>query len=205
MDRMSNESPERRFAAYPAAVVYENPDGKKPVEQLLWGDYIGVKEGRKGEWLQVSTRHEQEGWVREGEIQAERLLEVIFVDIGQGDGCLVVTPDDQHILIDAGAGDNFSRFLRWRYPNFAKPRHFEAAVISHPDADHYRGFKQIFAEPNVTVGTVYHNGIIERAGKKEDSLGRRIRSSTDTLLTPYLWIQEVFSSLPRPNFSIGAG
>jgi beta-lactamase superfamily II metal-dependent hydrolase len=99
-------------------------------------------------------------------VQAERILEIIFVDIGQGDGCLLVTPADKHLLIDAGAGDNLFRFLRWRYNRFKKPRHFESVVISHPDADHYNGFENVFSEPNVTVGTVYHNGIVERKAKE---------------------------------------
>jgi len=180
---MPDNTPERRFAAYPSAVVYQEPDGKTPLEHLLWGDYIGVRGRKRGEWFPVCTRHVKEGWAHEDAIQGERVLEVIFVDIGQGDGCLVVTPDDKHILIDAGANDNFIRFLRWRYPKFAKKRHFEAAVISHPDSDHYAGFKRIFEETNVTFGTVYHNGIIERTGKKSDSLGPRAKSGKDTFLT----------------------
>lgn len=168
----SNGAPVRHFAGYPATVVFAEPGGKA-LEQLLWGDYVGVRGPKKDGWVRVSTRHVREGWVREAEIRKDRLLEVIFVDIGQGDGSLVVTPDDKHILIDAGQGDNFIRFLRWRYPKFAKERKFESIVISHPDADHYAGFKGLFkkANLNVKVGTIYHNGIVERAGAKSDSLG----------------------------------
>jgi hypothetical protein len=42
----------------------------------------------------------------------------VFVDIGQGDGCLMITPDDKLFVIDAGAGDNMLRFLRWRFNRF---------------------------------------------------------------------------------------
>lgn len=193
----SEGAPVRHFAGFPATVVYDKPGEKKPkkgekkpngdekklkkkegpkaLEQLLWGDYVGVRGPSKDGWVRVCTRRVKEGWVREKEIQKDRLLEVIFVDIGQGDGSLVVTPDDKHILIDAGEGDNFIRFLRWRYPKFATRRDFEAMVISHPDADHYAGFKGLFKEENLNVfiGTIYHNGIIERAGAKADSLGPR--------------------------------
>lgn len=187
----SGDVPIRHFAGYPATVVFAEPgtkkeSGKKALEQLLWGDYVGVRGPRQDGWVRVCTRHVKEGWVRETDIQKDRLLEVIFVDIGQGDGSLVVTPDDKHILIDAGQRDNFVRFLRWRYPKFATRRDFEAIVISHPDADHYAGFADLFTDNsiNVFVGTIYHNGIIERAAeKKSDSLGPRVKDGEVLYLT----------------------
>lgn len=188
--------PAIHFAGYPATVVFAEPggkgptgkefNGKKPLEQLLWGDYVSVEGPEQDGWVKVRTRRVREGWARRSGIRKERLLEVIFVDIGQGDGCLVVTPGDEHMLIDAGKGDNFVRFLRWRYPQFAKPRRFEAVVISHPDSDHYAGFRELFGEgcPNVDIGTVYHNGIVERAAAKEaDTLGPRVREGGETYLT----------------------
>jgi vacuolar-type H+-ATPase subunit H len=50
-------------------------------------------------------------------------------------------------------------------------------VISHSDSDHYNGFDLLFDAKdkqgndlkNLTIGTIYHNGIVERAGK--DALG----------------------------------
>src|SRR5687768_3889671 len=187
----SDGRPERFFAGYPATVVFVEPgtrkeSGKRALEQLLWGDFVGVRGPRKDGWVRVCTRHVREGWVRENEIQKDRLLEVIFVDIGQGDGSLVVTPDDKHMLIDAGQGDNFIRFLRWRYPQFATRRDFESIVISHPDADHYAGFADLFTDNsvNVFVSTIYHNGIIERASeKKSETLGPRVKDGDEHYLT----------------------
>lgn len=101
----------------------------------------------------------------------ERLLEIVFVDIGQGDGALVITPDDKHLLIDAGEQDNMYRFLRWRYNRFAQPFAFEAAIISHPDQDHYKGFAPVFGDAQLSFRNLYHNGIVERAGPKSASLG----------------------------------
>jgi len=157
-----------RWAGYPSAVVFAEPDGKKAVQHLLWGDWLRLKTGRRNGFAEVHARG-CDGWMREEEVQEERLLELIFVDIGQGDGCLVVTPKDQVMVIDAGDGDNMFRFLRWRFGKFSKPFAFHAAVISHPDSDHYYGFDRLFDEPNASFGTLYHNGILERAGK--DSLG----------------------------------
>ena len=104
--------------------------------------------------------------MHEDEFQQHRLLEVNFVDVGQGDGCLVVTPDDKFIVIDAGEGDNMFRFLRWRFGRFQKDVYFECFIITHPDKDHYVGFKKLFANRKVFVDTVFHNGIVERKDSK---------------------------------------
>jgi beta-lactamase superfamily II metal-dependent hydrolase len=168
------------FAGYPSAVVYKQPDGKKPIQHLLWGDWLRLKDGKNGPYCEVHARG-VDGWMHQDFIQKDRILEVVFVDIGQGDGCLLVTPDDKHILIDAGIGDNMYRFLRWRYGGFKEPWEFESAVISHPDADHYAGFDTIFDDPNVTIKTIYHNGIMERKGK--NSLGAKAKSGKKSYLT----------------------
>jgi beta-lactamase superfamily II metal-dependent hydrolase len=127
-----------------------------------------------------------DGYVRTNDLQAERLLELVFVDIGQGDGALVVTPDDKHLLVDAGQEDNMHRFLRWKYGRFEKQFNFEAVVITHPDQDHYKGFKDVFENENVRIGTIYHNGIIERAdgeplGPKEDGFLTGVIQTQDQL------------------------
>jgi beta-lactamase superfamily II metal-dependent hydrolase len=168
-----------RFAGYPSAVVYKGP-GKTAVQQLVWGDWLRLKSGRSGDYVEVHARGE-EGWVHKDSLQKERLLEIVFVDIGQGDGVLVVTPQDKHMLIDAGYGDNMYRFLRWRYGRFEQPWEFESAVITHPDADHYKGFVHILNDANVSFGTLYHNGIMERTGK--NSLGPTTGKGAGRLLS----------------------
>jgi beta-lactamase superfamily II metal-dependent hydrolase len=154
------------FAGYPSAVMFDKPGGKA-VNQLLWGDWLIRKKGSRPQdgFVEISARGSR-GWVKETDIKDKRLLEVVFVDIGQGDGALVITPDDEHILVDAGQEDNMFRFLRWKYGKFEKPWTFKAVVISHPDQDHYKGFTRLFEEPNVEIETVYHNGLIERVGDK---------------------------------------
>ena len=168
------------FAGYPSVFVYKDPDGKKSVQHLLWGDWMLLKEGRTGDYCEVRARG-VDGWVHKDDIREERLLEIVFVDIGQGDGCLMVTPEDKHMVIDAGVGDNMARFLNWRYGGFKKEWEFECAVISHSDADHYRGFDEIFQIPNVRFKTIYHNGIVERGGK--DRLGPKTTTGQPRYLT----------------------
>jgi beta-lactamase superfamily II metal-dependent hydrolase len=169
-----------RFAGYPSAQVYQNSDGTKPIQHLLWGVWLRLKRGRNGDFVEVHARG-LDGWMHKDDIQKERLLEIVFVDIGQGDGCLLVTPDDKHMVIDAGEGDNMRRFLNWRYGGFDDPWTFEAGVISHPDMDHYGGFEELFDIENVRFKTIYHNGIMERKGA--NALGAKKKSGRRSYLT----------------------
>ena len=172
-----------RYAGYPTAVVYDKiGKGRKALKELLWGDWMVVTGEEKDGHLPVKARG-CTGFIDKDLAMTSRVLEIIFVDIGQGDGCLVVTPDDKHILIDAGAGDNMHRFLRWRYGRFQKEFTFEAVVMSHSDLDHYGGFGRLFDEPKLHFHNIYTNGLMERASPKPTgTLGVVRKSSTGSFI-----------------------
>jgi beta-lactamase superfamily II metal-dependent hydrolase len=181
----------RRYAAYPTATLFElgnAPDGEPPErlearKQLLWGDELKVtRASRDGKYLEVLVRNVR-GWIAAAQTQENRLLEVVFVDIGQGDGALVVTPDNKRYLIDAGKGDNMLRFLRWRF-GFKYMTTFDAAVLSHSDSDHYGGFEDLFKEANLHIDCLYTNGLMERAAdKKSYTLGTPVSSGGKQYIT----------------------
>ncbi|MCA8960915.1 MAG: hypothetical protein KDC38_10405 [Planctomycetes bacterium] len=151
--------PTYRYCAYPEAKVVD--DEGNQIQHLLWGDWVRVEDDPPHEgWHRVHCRG-VDGWLHEDDLQDERLLEIVFVDVGQGDGCLIVTPRDEHLIVDAGISDNMFRFLKWRYAGFKKRWTFKAAVITHPDQDHYAGFEPLFAHENIHFGAVYHNGVME--------------------------------------------
>jgi beta-lactamase superfamily II metal-dependent hydrolase len=185
------------YAIFPSAFVYrfktDAATGKQSavwVKQLLFGDFIRLKPDDNGapvrqtiggkDYVRVRARSADgtDRFVRESDIQPNRILEVNFIDVGQGDGCHIVTPDDQHFIVDAGPGDNMYRFLKWRFNlkgAATAPPPF-TVVVSHSDADHYRGFKAIFTPANDTrqqfkINKVYHNGLAERSGEAVDTLG----------------------------------
>ena len=186
------------FAVYPSVKMYTLNAEKKLVfaKELLFGDYIKtllnddgtykihtvVKTDKKGkvktnkdgtvqkeEYIRVHCRG-IDGYIHESDMQTKRPLEVNFVDVGQGDGCHIVTPDDKHFIIDAGERDNMFRYLKWRFNlRTAKtaPPAF-TAVISHPDADHYGGFGKLFSKAEkvsqqLSFNKIYHNGMVEAA------------------------------------------
>lgn len=135
---------------------------------LLFGDWLKYLGEEKSGWAKVHCRGD-DGWLRKSWFTDQRVLEVNFVDIGQGDGCHIVTPEDEIMLIDAGEGDNMFRFLSWRYnlrdrgePETQPPLDIHHVVISHPDKDHYYGFRELFACNKVKVLNISHNGIVER-------------------------------------------
>lgn len=172
------------FAGYPGAAIvefYKNKKGetkKRTIKHLLWGDWLLVGKTKKEGLVQAYSRGKV-GFVDPASLTQKRVLEIVFVDIGQGDGCLIVTPDDEHIVIDAGEEDNMYRFLNWRYGRFKKRFEFEALVVSHPDQDHYKGFGEFFDEAahpnvkNIKFKKMYHNGIVER--KAKSSLGPKVK------------------------------
>lgn len=157
----------------------ETGGSRKPVKQLLWGDWLNVVEERSDGWSRVTWGGE-DYLVRGTDYVDERPLEVVFVDVGQGDGCLLVTPEtgdeERVILIDAGEGDNMYRFVGWRFGKLRKRFRFHAAVVTHPDQDHYKGFQPLFGQRLFSFEHVYHNGIGERAGAERfgpsDASGR---------------------------------
>lgn len=162
----------RSVGAWPSVVLRGSASTRgKGLTQCLWGDWVGVfDEPEHLGFSRVRTRG-RDGWLKTSDLSAERPLEVNFVDIGQGDGTFIVTPDDEMLVIDAGLGDNMHRFLQWRFNLRSRqqaPR-MSTAIITHPDADHYKGFQRIFDDPRFSFDSVLHNGIVERSG--EDSLG----------------------------------
>jgi hypothetical protein len=68
-------------------------------------------------------------------------------------------------------------YLNYRFRDFKRKFKFHAAVVTHPDSDHYRGFQKIFEHEQISFQNVYHNGLMERTG--DDLLG----PETDGYLT----------------------
>ena len=170
-----------RYAAGPVTTVYKDENGKKSNKkliQLLWGDLVDLREEPPGNYVKVRVRIDEgtkmyDGWMKKSQIQEEPVLEVTFVDIGQGDGCLMILPDKDKpdfkrraMVIDAGEKDSMMRYVRYRfmYPSAKRPKVIHAGIVSHPDQDHYKGFKPIFRQAGISFKTLFHNGLVERKG-----------------------------------------
>jgi beta-lactamase superfamily II metal-dependent hydrolase len=208
------------FAVYPSVKLkgpkLDRKTGKKKfgvLKELLFGDFVRpyIENGkyvtqafgeRKKQVTYVKVRARGvDGYLKEDQFQAQRVLEVNFVDVGQGDGCHVVTPDDQHFLIDAGPGDNMYRFLKWRF-NLARakaaPPPF-TVIVSHSDADHYKGFGKIFtatkgATQQFKIKRIYHNGLVEYGGPSVETLGTVVTHNNRDYVTDLCDSNAAFNS-----------
>ncbi len=205
---MTLDTDKNYFIAKPSVVMRSKASGGDKINHVILGDWLRYLGEASGNKIKIRCRGD-EGWVRADDVTETRALEVNFVDIGQGDGCHIVTPEDDIILIDAGVGTNMERFLSWRYnlrrrnveraPDFdsdkpAKdPWTIDYVVVSHPDNDHYLGFRPVFENPKLQFDKVFHNGIVERPisdGDKDptlkypsgDDLGGYVDASPD-----YVW------------------
>ena len=96
--------------------VYEAPKSvrrRKIAAHLLAGEWTRYLEDKDDE-IRVHFRG-GEGYVQRDEIGDKRVLEIYFIDVGQGDSILVETPSDERILIDGGKDKSAHSFLRWKY------------------------------------------------------------------------------------------
>lgn len=142
-------------------------------KHVLWGDWLKVDENHDysnigPDWLAIvwapKTKKEIL-YIKEKHTTDVRPLEIIFLDVGQGDGAVLITPEqgprEKILVIDAGEGANMRDFLNGRFKAY-RGFNFEAAIITHPDKDHYLGFKDIFSDHKIGFKTIYQNGLVER-------------------------------------------
>ena len=80
------------------------------------------------------------------------MLEVYFIDVGQGDGVLIVTPDRRHIMIDGGyprdkqnTGKSAADFVDWKFfEDYGQDAiDLDVMICSHNDQDHYGGLDDL--------------------------------------------------------------
>lgn len=146
------------------------------VASLFWGDELKIEYHRAGK-TRVSLPDGRSGWVR-STIRASskpRPLAVAFIDVGQGDACLLTTPSGQNVLVDGGENQMAARYLAKRYwPTTAKGSIvlFDAVVVTHGDADHFVGLSTLmdqaasdpreFKTIRFATRHLFHNGLVKR-------------------------------------------
>ncbi len=160
--------------------------------ELLWGDRVRVINNTGSRW-KVHARG-MTGFVDKSRLFGPSLLELYFIDVGQGDGVLIRTPDGRHILIDGGwprrsqpTGKNAADFVDWKFvKDYERDDiQIDTMICSHNDQDHYGGLWDLL-DPSqheeldagkVTVEEFYHAGM---SWWKKTGRGRTLGPSTST-------------------------
>lgn len=143
---------------------------------LLWGDLVQIIRPSVST-CEVRARGVR-GTLDKASLRSEPLLELYFIDVGQGDGVLMRMPSGRHLLIDGGlprslqmSGKNAADFVDWKFHrDYGDYRiTLDAVVASHCDYDHYGGLWDLvradaMSDPEldcieVSVAEFYHAGL----------------------------------------------
>jgi beta-lactamase superfamily II metal-dependent hydrolase len=156
--------------------LYRRDDPSKVFIELLWGDSVRILNDTEVDGKCLVRARACTGFVSMDDLGDTSLLEIYFIDVGQGDGILVVTPDRKHILIDGGFhrkkqphGKSAADFVDWKFfKDYEKKKiELDAVVCSHCDADHYGGLwdlinpteKDGLDTTDTIVRKFYHAGV----------------------------------------------
>ena len=93
------------------------------------------------------------------QVQSLGRLRLIFCDVGQGDGILIITPGGKQILIDGGPGKKITECLSSKMPFW--DRNIELMIPTHPQQDHIEGQIDVFEKYH--VGQVAYTGVENKA------------------------------------------
>jgi competence protein ComEC len=74
-------------------------------------------------------------------------LEVVFMDVGQGDAILIKAPDNKQVLIDGGPDNSVLQKLGQYMPFFDKT--IELLILTHPHSDHVGGLPAVLKKYQV--------------------------------------------------------
>lgn len=182
--------------------VFEHPNREGFLHTLAWGDYVEVVE-TTATYLRINNvkyEEKDDGSILPVQTEAyicptkssglkpsdvvipkkdNQVLKVNFVDVQQGDGSVIESPDGKVILVDGGDNQLFARYLaaRFRGTSEARPKVIECILVTHGDADHFAGLTQIHesetnSEPRkrlfISPKRVFHNGLVKRPSKDKN-------------------------------------
>lgn len=78
-------------------------------------------------------------------------LKIYFIDVGQGDSCLMITPTNKKILIDSGGSESYDIGKNTLFPYLLDRgiTKIDYVLISHFDTDHCKGFEYVLENMKV--------------------------------------------------------
>lgn len=109
--------------------------------------------------------------------KGDDLLQVSFLDVGQGDTTFIRTPQGKTLLIDAGAGpSNYSvdagKYVVAPFLLYEWVKHLDRVILSHPHHDHYGGMPYIME--NFSIGEYWDTAGGFRSDSFKNKMEERI-------------------------------
>lgn len=125
---------------------------------------------------------------------AQDTVSIYFLDVGQGDSSIIITPDDKVVMIDSGPNES----VILRYLQNLGISHIDLLIASHAHADHITGMDKIiakykpkaFIDPGIPHTTVTYQRMISTIDKYNidyyEGISRKINlgSLSFTILPP---------------------
>ncbi|WP_088341576.1 ComEC/Rec2 family competence protein [Robiginitalea sediminis] len=163
--------------------TYSSPQsGSDKRLSLVFGDKVEILESSDG-WTKLRCLDSYDSGIRyvKGTLSLSQkgCLKISMVDVQQGDGLIVETPEGKIVFVDGGDNKLFARHAAARYQYKEStpdsPMEVDAIIITHGDADHFEGLNELVnAETHRTKRKriaiqpkrIYHNGLVKSPQRK---------------------------------------
>ena len=155
--------------------LYQSASGSRTITIMIYGEEVETLGLEQNDRSKVRFRGNT-GWVNKQDLGNEPVLEIYFIDVGQGDSTFLVTPARKKILVDGGTGNRAFRFLSWKYRldqlNETSPIVIDLLVLTHADEDHIGGLIDVISSPKIKVKKIIHSGLaVYKNGVFDERLG----------------------------------
>lgn len=122
---------------------------------LIANNSFDIFGGNTNDYLCTSILSGKSNILLPSEFDLNSLLEVHFIDIGQGDAMAIMLPDGKIFFIDAGSGTNASKSTKESYNKYLSDNlhvdKVEYMVVTHSHTDHFNLFEGVLTQYQVDM------------------------------------------------------
>ncbi len=117
-------------------------------------------------------------------------LTVTFLDVGQGDGIFIETPQGSHFLIDGGSSSvgNVGKYRLLPFLRFQGVQSLDAVFVTHPDTDHCNGVQEILEQDTGSGITVKCLALPDIAGETKSDGFRKLEGLAEERGIPVVYL-----------------
>lgn len=108
----------------------------------------------------------------------KNLLQISFLDVGQGDAIYIEAPNGRQMIIDGGPGSALERALAEVMPY--TDRSIDVIMITNPDLDHYSGFIDLL--DHYEIGAIIEPGTVSKTASYQALETRIVSEGSPHLL-----------------------